>query len=89
MIDVFVDKDFENKLKKLSKNVQKMINDTLYNMHNENISKLKSIPHSDLFTNKVDGHILILSKKKDSVFIIDIMKDRDFFEEYGKSTFLI
>ncbi len=87
-INIFVNEDFERKMKSLPKEIQNVVNKTLLSIHNGNLSSVTKIPSSDLYTKNVGEYVLIFSKKEESIFIMNLMSKKEFSGEYKKSLFL-
>ncbi|MCW8966374.1 MAG: hypothetical protein OQK82_06785 [Candidatus Pacearchaeota archaeon] len=89
MINIMIKNDAFKKLKKLSEKEEKKISDALRKIQENKLSGIKKIPSSDLFAKKISNHVLIMTKKENDFYIIDIMTKSKFDLEYKKSIRLL
>jgi mRNA-degrading endonuclease RelE of RelBE toxin-antitoxin system len=84
MKEVFVHKDFIKKFDKLTKSIQKPINNIFNKLRKDKLS-LSRLRGSNLYVKKVKGYVLIFAKQNKNILVIDIMNLEEFYIELEKS----
>lgn len=87
MVEVFISKDVKEFLEEIPRPQKVLIERYLAKM-TKKIPPLKKIPSSNLYVNHISKYVLIFSKTKDELYLMDIMGRDDFADEFRKSLFL-
>lgn len=85
MVKIYVSENFDKTLNKFMEKEKKDIHNILTKLSGKNNPALRQILNSDLYAKKIKNLVLIFSKKKEGLYLMDIMKKKDFDKEFEKS----
>lgn len=89
IMNIFITKEIERKIENLSSATSRKIYKIFNEIHRGKLGRIINIPKSQLYGKKVSNYYIIFSKRMNKIFVVDIIKREDLFNEIKKSiTFL-